>query len=432
MNVTGIIAEYNPFHLGHAYHLAEARRLTNADYLIVIMSGDFVQRGEPAIFNKYVRTQMALMDGADLVLELPVPFATASSEDFAGGAVAILDKLGVINHLSFGSEAGCLSDLLSVAELLENESAETSELIRLGLKDGLSYPAAVSKALLSAPQGSSFSQKTTGTDENSSALSAILSTPNNLLGVEYCRALKHRSSSIQPVTIKRLGDYHGADISASSGEQVGFPSASALRKVFMAHDMAETAEMIRASVPENTLSLMKKEVGYSGPLFADDFTDALFYRLLNETGDCLCKHMDVTPDLAGRIMNLMSSCRTYTELAETVKCRSYTRLRINRALLHTLLGITDKAMSAFKANDYANYARVLGFKDSAKPLLREISEHASIPLLLRMKEDRERLSATDLTLLRMNDFASDLYRMTAQRKYGNVLADEYSRRLLRL
>ena len=146
MTVAGIIAEYNPFHLGHAYHLSEARRLTGADYVVVVMSGNFVQRGEPAQFDKYTRTRMALQGGADLVIELPVPFSTAGSEDFAGGAVAILDKLGVIDHLVFGSEAGEIDPVLTATDYLENESKETGALIRQGVKDGLSYPTAVSQA----------------------------------------------------------------------------------------------------------------------------------------------------------------------------------------------------------------------------------------------------------------------------------------------
>lgn len=461
MTVTGIIAEYNPFHLGHAYHLAEARRLTDADFLIVVMSGDFVQRGDPALFNKYLRAQMALENGADLVLELPVPFATAGGEDFAGGSVAILDKLGVVDSLVFGSESGEIEDILTLADLLENETEETGTLIRQGLKEGLSYPAAVCRAFLAAknndfptvkddrdyPEAASDSSDI---QASSHRLEQLLSAPNNLLGVEYCRALKRRSSTIQPMTIKRLGDYHSsspeesrhipsmsmpmvpAKPSFAVSSMKTFTSASALRNFFREHDSSTAFEQIKSDIPESAFSLLKKEAGLSGPLFTDDFTDALFYRLLSESEETLTHYLDVSSDLAGRILNQLPDGRTYSELAESVKCKSYTRLRINRALVHCLLGITDEEMAAFKQNDYAGYARILGCRDSARPLLREISQHSSIPLLYRMKEDSLKLSGTDQRLLSRNNFAADLYRMTAQRKFGTVLPDEYSRKLIKI
>jgi len=420
MTVAGIIAEYNPFHLGHAYHLSEARCLTGADYVVVVMSGDYVQRGEPALFDKYTRTRMALQGGADLVIELPVAFSTAGSEDFAGGAVAILDKLGVIDHLVFGSEAGEIDPVLTAADYLENESKETGALIRQGVKDGLSYPTAVSQAFKTAL----LSQEVD--DTALSSLSNMLSTPNNLLGVEYCRTLKRRSSSIRPMTIKRLGDYHETEMDRQ------MPSASAIRRVFAEHPLSEAFSLIHPAVPSGTYDQMIHESSVSGPIFTDDFTDALFYRLLNETEDTLCHYLDVSADLAGRIRNTLPSCHTYTELAEAVKCKSYTRLRINRGLIHCLLGLTDEKMTTFKANDYTGYARILGFKDTAGPLVGEIASRSSLSLLLRMKEDCEKLSAVDRQLLALNDFSSDLYRMTAQRKFGHMLPEEYSRRLIRL
>lgn len=434
MNITGIIAEYNPFHLGHAYHLAEARRMTNADFIIVVMSGDFVQRGEPALFNKYLRAQMALENGADLVLELPAPFATAGGEDFAGGAVAILDKLGVITHLVFGSESGELSDILSAAKLLENESKETSILIRQGLKKGLSYPAAVSQAFQTAGHV---------TTDCTPKIIQTLSMPNNLLGVEYCRALKRRSSSTTPVTIKRLGSYHANDLAVSGlspregidhspvGNAAVYASASAIRQTFMGSSPTDALDRIKDDIPASALALLRKECGISGPLSANDFTNALFYKLLSENDETLSRYLDISPELANRILNQLPLCHSYTQLAETVKCKSYTRLRINRALLHCLLGITDEAMAAYKQNDYTGYARVLGIKGNALPLLREINRHTSLSLLMRMKEDSQRLSETDRQLLDCNDFTSDLYRMTAQQNYQSTLPDEYSRKLLK-
>ncbi len=194
MKVTGIIAEYNPFHQGHAYHLARARELTGADRLLVVMGGNFMQRGEPAIVDKYARAEMALKNGADLVLELPAAAATGSAEYFAEGAVELLDVSGVVDALCFGSELGKLAPLEKAAALLLEEPEEYRQLLREELKRGKNFPEARETAL-----SAFFPER------------ELLSAPNNILAIEYLKALKRRKSSIEAVTIPRLGNYHGND-----------------------------------------------------------------------------------------------------------------------------------------------------------------------------------------------------------------------------
>lgn len=422
MTITGIIAEYNPFHLGHAYHLNKARELTHADYLVVVMSGDFVQRGEPAIADKYLRARMALENGADLVIELPVLFSTAGGEDFARGSVALLDRLGVVDHLCFGSESGNLSELISAAENLDCLSPETESNIRSALKEGLSYPAAVARAL-------------SGSDEADSSDADLISSPNNLLGIEYCRALKQFSSRIRPMTISRLGGYHDslpddANKTHIDSETTTFASASALRAYFSDLSVSDALQQIRTYIPESVSCLLNDAANVSFPMTADDFSGALFLRLLEHSSESLSEVSDISDALADRILNTLPGAHSFSNLAETVKCKSYTRLRINRALIHCLLGITSGTLRNVKASGYAHYGRILGFRETARPLLKELSEHAKIPLIYQPAHAKEMLSREGKPSFSLDVFAAELYRMTAQRKFGSVIPEEYRRKLI--
>ena len=228
MHVNGIIAEYNPFHNGHKYQLDISRQLIGAEYTVVAMSGNFVQRGAPAMINKYIRARMALENGADLVLEIPSFYACGSAEYFATGAVSLLDKLGVITTLCFGSECGDIDILTQTGRLLFEEPAEFRRILNEKLEQGLSFPAARSHALCTV--------MSTDADE-------IFSCPNNILGMEYIKALNRIGSNIKPFTIKRAGaDYHDHRLNGSQA------SASALRKA-----MAEETnpERLQKFMPEN-------------------------------------------------------------------------------------------------------------------------------------------------------------------------------------
>ncbi|MEF2771025.1 MAG: nucleotidyltransferase family protein, partial [Blautia caecimuris] len=221
MNVTGIIAEYNPFHLGHLHQIAYVREKLNSDYIIVAMSGDFVQRGTPALLSKYIRAEAALLCGADLVLELPVQVSSASAEFFAGGAVSLLNGSGVVDQLCFGSEEGSVEGMQLAARILNEEPQGFRDLLKNSLKQGMSFPAARSQAL-----GKYLCTLHSLSEKNLSAFSdTLLSSPNNILGIEYCRALLRLNSTIKPVTLKREGSgYH--DLTLKNNQA---PSASAVR-----------------------------------------------------------------------------------------------------------------------------------------------------------------------------------------------------------
>lgn len=225
MNVTGIIAEYNPFHNGHLYQLEKARNDTNADYLIVVMSGDFVQRGAPALIDKYTRAKMALENGADLVLELPVLWSTASAEYFAGAGIALLDRIGVTSAVCFGCETPDQAALLSLARFLAEEPSAYRSALNDALKKGMSYPAARAFAVqtsLSAPLSGDPSILASVTPE---LAETILASPNNILGLEYCKALFRRNSQIRPVPIARIGSgYHANNLDTSFASATGIRS----------------------------------------------------------------------------------------------------------------------------------------------------------------------------------------------------------------
>ncbi len=269
MKITGVIAEYNPFHNGHKYHIEQARMLSGADYVIAVISGDFTQRGTPAVIDKYTRTRMALLNGADLVLELPAVYAAGSAEFFSMGAVTLLDKLGAVDFLCFGSECGNLKTLSRLSAILLEEPEEYRAALRLEQKKGLSFPKARSLAL----------QHCCPFDAD------ITSSPNNILGMEYIKALLKRNSPIIPLTIQRRGnDYH--DVSLKASDRPESPDGN----------FAE----IKNHVPDSVFRLLEKAYGKGFPVTSNDFSQLLHYKLLSETGG-FERYQDVTPALSDKI-----------------------------------------------------------------------------------------------------------------------------------
>ncbi|MDY4069290.1 MAG: nucleotidyltransferase family protein, partial [Lachnospiraceae bacterium] len=273
MKTAGIIAEYNPFHNGHKYHLEEVRRQTGADYLIIVMSGDFTQRGIPAVINKYSRARMALDAGVDLVLELPVCYATGSAAWFAQGAICLLDSLGCVDLVSFGSECGDIDRLTAMAKILSEEPTAFTETLKHGLKEGLSYPTAREKALQSVLSAAASQEKT---------LRPTLSNPNDILGVEYCKALLEINSAITPHTVRRLGGaYDDPELQAQNS------SALAIRTALYRGDSAiqdrptDGLVAIRDQVPPHVYNILSGEFNRTFPIFPDMLSAQLHYKLIS-------------------------------------------------------------------------------------------------------------------------------------------------------
>ncbi|WP_343210022.1 nucleotidyltransferase family protein [Anaerolentibacter hominis] len=401
MKTAGIIAEYNPFHNGHIYHIDETRKQTGADHIVVVMSGDYVQRGTPAFLDKYSRTRMALAGGADLVLELPLAFSSASAGDFARGGVACLSALGIIDVLSFGSESGDLSLLSRYASLLGEEGPDWKPELDRKLKQGMSYAKARFELLAAKLP-----------DRDRAEASMLLSSPNNILALEYLRALNESGSSIEPFTLARKGSgYH------DPGAAAPFSSASGIRKVLSGR--ADIPEEISPALPPSVYRLLRDSWQRRGPVSEDDFSDYLFLRLCQESADSLTGYLDVTPDLANRIVGCRKEYRTFTGFAELLKTKQYTRTRINRSLLHILLGIrpVDQKLS---------YLRVLGFSPAGANLLKEIRSVCSLPLLLKMSAAETGLCEDALCRLNKEIMASNLYRHVLMKKYDTTLPTEYT------
>ncbi len=422
MKIAAIIAEYNPFHNGHQYQLEETRKKTGADFLLVVMSGNFVQRGAPAIVNKYARAKMALLGGADVVIELPALYALSSAEFFAGGAVTLLSLLNVADFLSFGSESGDIALLESCARLLAEKEAELNSAIKTHLKNGVSYPAAREQVLAAAVSdlSSAFA-----TDISPETLTGLLGSPNNILGLEYCKALFTLRSNIRPFTLKRTDrGYHNTALSpygvSNSGSDGSFASASAIRKA-----MSHCAEAVRNYVPEITFPILTENFV---PVTEDSFSHLLHYKLLADASTGFSEYLDCTPDLSDKICKNLPSYTGFTDFCSLLKSRELTYTRISRVLMHILLDI--KTPEAFKSsltdrNLFVPYARLLGFRQGSEPLLAEIKKSSSIPLLSKMADARFLLDEKALTLLMQDVYCSSVYESAVTCAAGRPVPNEW-------
>ncbi len=429
MKVCGIIAEYNPFHNGHLYQLNQIRKHLKADYIIVAMSGDFVQRGTPAIFDKHTRTRMALLSGADLVLELPVSIATGSAERFASGGVALLDALGVVDTLCFGSEDGDLSMIEALAEILWKEPPLFQSFLKTALASGRNFPSARARALTqyllqSDPEDAAkeFSpQKKTSSIDSLELVSSTLSHPNNLLGIEYCKALRRQNSSIQAFTIPRSGLSYHASSSTSSEEN---PSATYVRRVLtegVAH-ASFPASFLQNNVPPEILPVYEEMWVQNSIITEKDLDLLLHVRLLENSRESLSSYMDVSPALADRIWKMRNQYQGFLSFAQLLKTKELTYTRIQRALLHILLKTETPADS-----DLLSYASVLGFRKEASPLLKQINQNCRVPLLTKACQKKLFSSSPAGIEIQENLFASNLYESLLVNKNKQAFRHEFEK-----
>lgn len=403
MKIVGLITEYNPFHAGHLYHMQQARELTGADYCVVLMSGSFVQRGEPAIFDKYLRTKTALLAGADLVLEIPAAFSTASAHEFATYGVALLSAIGV-DAVVFGSECGQIEILKQAAYALNHESAEFQERLRKGLNAGLTYPQARAKAL-----------------EMEDTWASVLSSPNNILGIEYLRAAEDLHSPMKFYTISRKGSGYHEDTLADAN----FPSASAIRGIIrnsLSKDK-DLLDILASHLPAVT------HPAYTGavPVFVDDFSELLNAAVLQM--QATFSIADLSPELAARLAKPPYCPLSFEERIQALKTRQLTYTRVSRALLHLVLGMREEDIFRWKDEGYALYARILGFRRQSSPLLSCLHKKSSIPLITKMADAAQNLSPSALALLEQEVYASHLYQ-TVRMKRSGVFQNEYTEGLV--
>ena len=348
--VLGIIAEYNPFHNGHFYKIEEAKKQTGAKYVVAVMSGNFTQRGNTSLIDKWAKAQMALENGVDIVLELPTIYSVSSAENFAEGAIKILDSLKIVDTLCFGTETVDFAALNNIANVLHNEPKEYVAILNHELGKGISYPKARENALMMYLN-------------DIKRYASILSGSNNILAIEYLKALKRLKSDMTPFSIQRKKVYYNDERIIDE-----FASSTAIRKLIATEQYAE----VRKVVPMSSYMLLKEKIE-KGNYVIDiiKFEKEILYNLRKMTVKQIAELPDVTEGLEYAIKNAANSCNSLLELVNIIKSKRYTQTRIQRILVYALLGITKKDMA--NARKVIPYARVLGFNKNGREMLSDIS-----------------------------------------------------------
>ena len=346
--VLGIIAEYNPFHNGHLLHLEKSKKICDAQYSVCVMSGNFVQRGNTSVVNKWVKAEMALKSGVDLVLELPTVYSISSAENFAEGAIKLLNSLKIVDTVSFGSENSDINVLNRISSVLQEEPKQYLELLNSELKKGLSFPKARENAILLYLNDEKYLN--------------ILNQPNNTLAIEYLKALKKYKSHISPISVKREKVFYNSNCIVDE-----YASATAIRNMIIHEQFND----IRKVVPTSSYNLLMDEIE-KGHLVIDisKFEKEILYAIRRLSADDIKNIPEVTEGLENAIKNASNSCNNLSELINIVKSKRYTQTRIQRILLYILLNITKKDMYLSRKN--IPYARILGYSPQGKELISEI------------------------------------------------------------
>lgn len=425
MKTIGIIAEFNPFHNGHAYLIQKAKEITGADHVVIIMSGNYVQRGAPAFLNKFLRTKAALLNQADLVIELPVCYSMSSASYFATGAVEMLDQLNIIDYLCFGSESDDLKTLHLIADTLLNEDQVYKDTLLHYQKNGMSYCRSRENAVIK-----SLSMK--GIPIKPSEISKLLSSPNSILAIEYLLALKRCKSKITPVPIKRIDNgYHSEMISNN------LASASAIRKLFTKHDIItfnNINETLSEIVPINTLPVIKDEYKVSYPITSNDYSTLIGNVLISckYDKDVLYNLFDTSKDLANRLFNSIDVFNNFDDYINNNNSTIFTSSRISRILFYLLIEYDKNDFQQFKNDGYVYYYRILGFKKSSTALLAAIKTHCALPVFTKLSTVFDQLDEYGLKMLNMSLKADEIYRMVSMCKYNSNQPTEYQQGVVML
>lgn len=386
--VLGIIAEYNPFHNGHLYHLNASKEYSKSDYTVAIMSGNFVQRGDTSIIDKWTKTRLALLNGVDLVVELPTLYSTSSAENFAEGAIKMLDSMHVVDTLSFGAEVNDVNILNMFADVLYTEPKEYVSILNHELSKGISFPKARENALLIYLN-------------DIRKYANVLSSPNNILAIEYLKALKKLKSNIVPISVNRNKvAYHDTSLVE------GFASATAVRDMIIRRRFLD----LRAAVPASCYEIIHDCImrGKFVPNLSQ-FEREIIYTLRKMTTAEIAELPDVSEGLENSIKSAANSCNTLNEFISLVKSKRYTQTRIQRIALHALLGITKRDMAlSYKTSPYI---RALGFNKKGQELISAIS-HANpkLPIITSVKQFMEESNNKTLKYMLEKDiFATNIY-----------------------
>lgn len=410
-SVLGVVTEYNPFHYGHLYHLEHSKKITAAEFSVCIMSGQFMQRGEPALINKWWRTKMALHHGIDLVIELPVLYSLRSAEFFASGAISILNNMNIVDHLVFGSELGKIEPLENAANILLDEPMLYKQSLKDFLTQGLSFAQARQKALEACIK--EFEAK----DINQ--IKEALQQPNNILGIEYLKALKKQKSSIHPIPIKRIGShFHDTALTNS------IASATAIRKKLL-EKQSPLTEIINF-VPKATYDLLTQYQN-DGFQFSniERYLDLILYQLQTLSVSDLTKFFDVSEGLEYRIMHAAQHADTIDSLTSMIKTKRYTLTRIQRILLHLLLNIKKTDLEELEDCGGPQYIRVLGFNDKGRKLLQQMKKKSYLPIVTNVGQFMNQCTPMQQKMLQYDIRATNIYNLIQQPSKRKMNEDYY-------
>ena len=420
--VLGIIAEYNPFHNGHLYHLENSKKITGCDYTVAIISGNFTQRGSTSIVDKWSKTKMALKNGVDLVIELPVLYSISSAENFADGSIKILDSLGIVDYLSFGAETSDIETLKNIASILFDEPEDYKKLLSAQLNKGLSFPKARENALIDYIKNCNNTDFYANSKLDLKKYNEALSSPNNILGIEYLKALKKYNSLIKPICIKRFeSEYNSTDFSND------IASATAVRKLVKSKDY----DVIKNLVPNDTYSILLENIK-NGHIVEDlnVFEKEIVYVFRKMSIEEIANLPDVSEGLEFAIKDAVNSCNNVSELLNLLKSKRYTQTRLQRILLYALLGITKQDMEFSK--NTVPYVRVLGFNENGKKLVSEISRNnPGLNIITSVKKFVDSNENKKLELMLNKDiFTTNVY--TIGFKYNSLNNMDFKNKIIKI
>jgi predicted nucleotidyltransferase len=430
MSTLGIIAEYNPFHNGHLYHLRKSKELSGAEFIIAVMGGHFLQRGEPALLDKWIRANMALSAGIDLVIEMPFVFASQDARGFAHGGIRLLDALGIVDYISFGCEENRIEILTELAKLIKAEPPYFKQILKEEVKKGDSFPKIRAKAISEYYQKFGLKYKSIPLNE----IEETLNKPNNILALEYIRSLQKIKSSIKSVPIKRIGSKYQQD--QLEGQ---YSSATAIRKKIIQNYFEYDpgiSELLKVTMPESSYQILSDALGNEmNPIMLSCFEQAIFSQLRRMNAANIKKIHGIEEGLENRLKESVLSSHTIEHLIASIKTKRYTRTRIQRILVHSLFNLTTKEVLAFNKKGPL-YCRVIGMTERGKFLLKKIKAKSKIPIVIKLKKfnQQNKINSNEL-IQKMIDYdilSTDLYVLGYEKGISRIGGQDYTKRIVLL
>jgi len=435
MKTCAIISEYNPFHNGHFYQFNQIKKRTKADFILVVMSGNFVQRGEPAIINKWSRAEMALSAGADLVIELPFVFATQDANGFALGGISLINSLNVVNYLSFGCENNDENMLSSIGRFLTIENNEFKNLLRSNSKKGFGYPKCRALALCEFHKSFGINGLIPNSPLN---LQEALSSPNNILAIEYIKHLIKLKSAILPTPIKRVGAaYHQETI------QNSISSATSIRKaIFQETGYSNNIEQIsslkiKSSMPFSSFQILNKELASGrAPVSLERFTQYILGMLRHMPKEDIYNIHGVNEGLENRIKKAALKSTDINTLLNSIKTKRYTLTKIKRILLHSMTRLSKEDVLLFNTIG-PMYVRVIGFSKKGKTLLRTIKRKSSLPIITKLSNFLRNLNSEKplhyeklIKMIHYDILSTDLYNLGYKSVEARIARTDFTSKLI--